>query len=217
MDNLNSKDETITSAQDKNIKASVRFDSEYEFFTWKGDFEEFKFQLKSWIDNDYVEFLKENYTLGIKQYKEEKVLVQKYYLYRLPYQVILNTKYINRSDLKWAFEEYDLIEHELKLFFEEGKAIEYDLFTPKTKQTFEIMIFGYFTYKRFIDYLEKHFPEYLKKVREFGGKPVSEILDVFKSANLSIEELEIELKKAISNEQYERASFLRDKIKSLKS
>jgi len=73
-----------------------------------------------------------------------------------------------------------------------------------------------FTYKRFIDFVKKHFPEFLKTIRNYGGKPVTEIMDVFKSSNLSIEELEIELKNAISKEDFERTTFLRDKIKSLK-
>ena len=42
-------------------------------------------------------------------------------------------------------------------------------------------------------------------------------MDVFKNTNLSVKELEIEVKKAVSKEDYGKTAFLRDKIKLLKS
>lgn len=50
---------------------------------------------------------------------------------------------------------------------------------------------------------------------KYSSEPTSKIMDIFKSSNLSAEELEIELKNAIRNEDYEKAALLRDKIKSL--
>lgn len=51
---MNSKEDIITSVQDSNIKAMVSFNDEYEYFTWKGDFEEFKVVLKSCVEYDRV-------------------------------------------------------------------------------------------------------------------------------------------------------------------
>ncbi|MBC6400911.1 MAG: UvrB/UvrC motif-containing protein [Ekhidna sp.] len=42
-------------------------------------------------------------------------------------------------------------------------------------------------------------------------------MDVFKSANMSLEELKLELTKAVSREDFERATFLRDKIRQMQS
>lgn len=213
---MNWKRDIITSAVNRNIKAEVTFDGRHEVFTWEGDFEEFKVEFESWLTYDNVQFVKGDYLLEIRYDKGKDKEEATDYLSHLPYLVKLDTKYFDRSFLKNYRDEYDSIIGEIKYFFEKGRPINFDIFSPKAKEILEILIFGYFTYKRFIDCVEKHFPDFFKKIRSYGGKPITEIMDVFKSSNISREELEIEIKKAINREEFEKAAFLRDKLKSLK-
>ncbi len=68
-----------------------------------------------------------------------------------------------------------------------------------------------------MDFLKKHFPDFINECRKYSGEPTAKIMDIFKSPNLSVNELEVEIKKAVRDEDYEKAALLRDKIKSLKS
>ena len=186
-----------------------------EFFEWAGKFEQFQARWKSKSSRDEVELTKGNYVLWISYSQKGKNPAEGYIPY-LPDEVSLNSKHFGRYALAYENKERILIEEQLKNFYEHGRPINFKSFSPKTNETLEILIFGYFTYKRFIHFLETHFPEFLGEIRNYTGKPVMEILDVFKSTNLSLEELELELKNAVSREDFERASFLRDKIHKLR-
>ncbi len=204
----------VPSIVDDTIQATIDFNSHYEVFEWDGGFEDFHVLLKSWISYDYVEFSKEDSILGIKYYKDEGIDSVLVYL---PYEVSLNTRHFYRSTLKNDREEFQLLEGQLTGYFQEGRPIDLNLFSPRTQETLDILIFAYFTHKRFISFLEKHYPDFIEEIRQYRGKPVSQILDVFKSTDRSIEELEMELKRSIHNEDFEKATLLRDQIKSLKS
>ncbi len=204
----------VPSIVDDTIKATIDFNSHYEVFEWDGEFEDFHVLLKSWISYDYVEFSKEDSILGIKYYKDEEIDSVLAYL---PYEVSLNTRHFYRSTLKNDREEFQLLEGQLKDYFQEGRPVDLNLFSPQTQETLDILIFAYFTHKRFISFLEKHYPDFVEEIRQYRGKPVSQILEVFKSTDRSIEELEMELKKSIHHEDFEKATLLRDQIKSLKS
>ncbi len=210
----NSK-ENIKSVLDKKITARYHFDGKFEVFVWEGGFEGFEVIFKSWMSYNYIDFCKDDYTLGIKYTKYEEKDIKNHLLY-LPTEVKLNSHYYHRCNLEIDQEEYKALIDILKGFFEDGKSIDYSIFSSKTKEVLEVMVFGYFTYKRFLSFVENHFPDFYDKMSHYGGKPVSEILEVFKSTNLSKKELELELKKAVLEEDFEKASFLRDKIKSLK-
>lgn len=194
-----------------NIKARTSFNKQFEVFKWEGNFEQYKVEFYSWLTYDNLIFSKDDYILDIRYNKKD--LYEKYLEY-LPDTVSLNGKHFFQSGIR-RDNKYDLIEEELKDFFEQGKSINLDLF--ETKETLDVLIFAYFSYKRFIEFLKKHFPDFINECRKYSGEPTAKIMDIFKSSNLSVEELEIELKNAVRNENYEKAALLRDKIKSLKS
>lgn len=201
----------VISVIDSNIKARTSFSKQFEMFKWEGDFEQYEVEFCSWLTYDNIIFSKDDYILEIRYNKRD---TYEKYLEYLPDTVRLNGKYFFQSSIK-RDNKYDLIEDELKDFFEQGKSINPELFD--TKETLDVLIFGYFSYKRFIEFLKKHFPYFINECRKYSGEPTAKIMDIFKSSNLSVEELEIELKQAVRNEDYEKAALLRDKIKLLKS
>ncbi|MCR4292347.1 MAG: UvrB/UvrC motif-containing protein [Candidatus Kuenenia sp.] len=205
------KEINAISVIDSKIKARTSFNKQYEIFKWEGNFEQYEVEFSSWLTYDNLTFSKEDYILEIRYIKRD---TYEKYLEYLPDTVRLNGKHFFQSGIR-CDNKYDLIENELKNFFEQGKSINHDLFD--TKEILDVLIFGYFTYKRFIEFLKKHFPDFINECRKYSSEPTAKIMDIFKSPNLSAEELEIELKKAVRNEDYEKAALLRDKIKSLKS
>ncbi len=207
---MNKKTNAI-SVIDSNIKARTSFDKQFEVFKWEGNFEQYEVDFRSWLTYDNLIFSKGEYILEIRYNKRD---TYEKCLEYLPDNVRLNGKFFFQSSIR-CDNKYDSIEAGLKDFFEQGKSINTELFD--TKETLDVLIFGYFTYKRFIEFLKKHFPDFINECRKYSSEPTAKIMDIFKSSNLSVEELEIELKNAISNEDYEKAALLRDKIKSLES
>lgn len=201
----------VVSVIDSNIRAKTSFSKQFEVFKWEGNFEQYEVEFSSWLTYDNLIFSKDEYILEIRYNKRD---TYEKYLEYLPDTVRLNGKHFHQTSIRYD-NKYGLIEDELKDFFEQGKPINPDLFD--TKETLDVLIFGYFSYKRFIEFLKKHFPNFINECRKYSSEPTAKIMDIFKSSNLSVEELEIELKKAVRNEDYEKAALLRDKIKSLKS
>lgn len=117
---------------------------------------------------------------------------------------------------EWNFEQYEV---------EFSSWLTYDnLIFSKDDYILEIRYSKKETYEKYSEYLPdtvrlngKHFPDFVNECRKYNSEPTAKIMDIFKGSNLSAEELEIELKNAIRNEDYEKAALLRDKIRSLKS
>ena len=80
-----------------------------------------------------------------------------------------------------------------------------------------MLLFGFLTYRRFQSFLSEHFPSFAQRASSHAGRPVQEILDGFRSGDRSPEELDWDLRKAIRDEDFEKAALLRDRIRRLKA
>jgi len=205
----------VFSGEDPKIEVQIEFDSKFEVFTFQGRFEDFEAKFRAWITRNTLELLKGDYFLQLEFKKNEKEVAD-YFAY-LPYCVNLNSQIFLRDWLTCNVKSYQTVQEQLKIFFENGRSLDFEKFDAKTKQHLEVLIFGYFTFKRFTDFLKRNFENFYYEIQNYGGKPASEIMDVFKSANMSLEELKLELTKAVSREDFERATFLRDKIRQMQS
>src|SRR5262245_12099298 len=100
---------TIISSKDSTITAEGSFDSIWEVFEWSGSFEHFQAKWRVEHSNDELVLIKDDHTLMIKSYKEEKSRAGDYFTY-LPDEVALNSKCFNRFQLQGDAEEQALIE-----------------------------------------------------------------------------------------------------------
>ena len=210
---MQSYQKSVFPREDPKTKAQIEFDGKFEVFVFQGKFEDFKAKFKAWITRDTLELLKDDYFLQL-EFKKSETEVTDYFTY-LPYCVNLNSQIFLRDEFKCNVKSYQMVLEQLKIFFENGRSPDFEKFDTKTKQHLEVLIFGYFTFKRFTSFLKRNFESFYDEIQNYGGKPAAEIMDVFKSANMSLEELKLELTKAVSCEDFERATFLRDKIKQM--
>ena len=86
---------------------------------------------------------------------------------------------------------------------------------PALAETLEALLFGYRIFRRFLDFLEREHPEILRRIREYHGMPLIERLQAFVVGSASREELLMELRRAVAEEDYERAAFIWDQLRAL--
>lgn len=134
----------------------------------------------------------------------------------LPYKVEINGRTIYWNDLLAQAEGWH-IRRIVEAYFVRGVQPLADQLPAEHREALETLLFGHHTFRRFLEYLTKDFPDFITQIRKYRGKPLSEMLAVFKAEAKSKEELLIEMKGAVAAEDFPRAAAIRDQLKALEA
>lgn len=133
----------------------------------------------------------------------------------LPYKIEVNARVVYSSDLIKDPVEALLIRELLEGYFTRGIKLNDKQLGVKTCEAIEALLFGYHTFRRFQDFLKKEYGEFLNQVHRYQGKSLLELITPFKREGKSREELELELRKAVFEENYERAALIKRELQAL--
>ncbi len=192
----------------------ITFDEAREVFRWEGTFEDKKatYTHSGALGHASLRIEAAADTLTVacfpRDFQEDDASAW------LPYRVEVNARTVYRSDLLEG-EAEPLVRRVLEGYFERGLKTGIDALALPQMEALETLLFGYRTYRRFIEFLGREQPDFLRQLQEYRGKPLLELLEPFRGGKKSREELLIEMRRAVSEEDYERAAIIRDRLRAL--
>lgn len=193
----------------------ITFDEAREVFRWKGAFDEKKATYTHSVGAGHIMLCLEagRDTLTVTYFSHH--LQEEDALSRLPYCVDINGRTVYR----------DLLDREselparrvLEAYFDRGLKSGIERLSLPQMEVLEGLLSGYQTYRRFVEFLNREYPDFVRQIKEYRGKPLLELLEPFRGGRKSREELLIEMRKAVSEEDYELAAVIRDRLRRLDS
>ena len=197
-------------------ESGLEFDPTRETFRWKGRFDQHRATydhtassgrtvLRLESDADTLEIV---YTGREDQHPGGL-------LSRLPYRVELGAHHAWRDDLVHAEldgSSREAVQAVLESFFHSGVKAGIEELPEAVAERLEALLYGYRIFRRFLAFLEREYPAVLERVGAHRGVPFLQRLRAFVVGTESPEELLIELRRAVAEEDYERAAFIRDQI-----
>jgi hypothetical protein len=192
----------------------IPFDEKQEIFRWEGAFDDKKAIYTHSVGAGYTALRLEagSDTLTVVCFARDLKARDVFGL--LPYRVEINARNFYRDDLQYE-EVEPLIREMLESYFDRGVKTGIDRLSLSQMETVEALLFGYRTYRRFQEFLDRESPDFVRQIQEYRGRPLLELLEAFTGGEKSREELLIELRRAVSEEEYERAAMIRDRLKAL--
>lgn len=205
----------IQNAVEPREAALVFFDEKNQVFHWSGNFEGHATGYSINAETGYasLKLEKENQVLAIYQYIRN--ISESRITSLIPHKMEINGRTIYNTALLKDSGEKKLVYEILKDYFKNGVKRDAEFLGQETRDSLEALIFGYHTFKRFRAFLQKAYPDFSKEMDGYKRKPLMERLLSFRPQEKTQDELEIEIKKAIFEEDYLKAAQIRDQIRKL--
>ncbi|MBI5185855.1 MAG: UvrB/UvrC motif-containing protein [Nitrospinae bacterium] len=193
----------------------VAFDGKNEAFYWNGNFEESKAMYSINAETGYacLKLEKEGAALNIYQY--ERDIFESRITSMVPYKLELNGRTVYNTSLLKESGEKKLIYEILKDYFKRGVKRNAEFLSPESQESINALIFGYHTFQRFKAYIKESYPDFCQEIENYKRRSLKDSLSLFQPGEKTEDELEIEIKKAVFEEDYERAARIRDQLKKL--
>jgi hypothetical protein len=190
------------------------FDAKHEIFRWEGAYEDKKAIYTHSVGDGYtvLRFEAGSDTLTVACFSRDLKARDVFAL--LPYRVEINARGFYRDNLLYG-EAEPLIREMFESYFDRGVKTGIERLSLSQMETVEALLFGYRTYRRFQEFLDRESPDFVRQIQEYRGRPLLELLEAFTGGEKSREELLIELRRAVSEEDYEQAAMIRDRLKAL--
>lgn len=213
---LKFKRNRVKNALDKKDFAMVSFDEKNDTFYWNGRFDGSQAFYSFNAETGYasIKLVKDDHTLSIYRYMRS--ISESRITSMIPYKMEINGRTIYNTSLLKESGEKKLIYEILKGYFKNGVKRDAEFLSEETQESIDALIFGYHTTKRFLAYLKKTYPDFYSEIESYERRSIKKSISVFQPVEKSEDELEIEAKKAIFEEDYERAARIRDQIRKMK-
>lgn len=205
----------VSNALDPKESALVFFDERNQVFHWNGKFEGHSAGYSVNAETGYASLKLEKGNLVLSIYQYIRNVSESRITSLIPHKMEINGRVIYNTGLLKDSGEKKLVYEILKDYFKNGVKRDAEFLGQETRDTLEALIFGYHTLKRFRSFFPKAYPDFSREIDGYQRKPVTEQLLAFQPQAKSQDELEIEIKKAIFEEDYMKAAQIRDQIRKL--
>jgi hypothetical protein len=207
------KRKRVKSALNKKDSAMIAFDSKNEAFYWNGKFEESKAAYTINAETGYACLKLEKGDAGLSIFQYERDITESRITSLIPYKIELNGRTVYNTSLLKESGERKLIYEILRDYFKRGVKRNAEFLSTESQESINALIFGYHTFSRFKACLKETYPDFWQEIENYKRRSLKDSLSLFQPAEKSEDALEIEIKQAIFEEDYERAARIRDELK----